>query len=394
MLRVQQPTPCVPSTTSSLDQPLAHEPQHPGACGAGNAPSACGGAAFAEPKPLHDPHGLTPVDDSSAIVAAMTDVNYAGPLDPTDEDEPQVQVSLVRRIASLTAVILPPIALVTAIVMLWGVAFDWVHLWLLLGGYLLTALGITVGYHRLFTHRSFETVAPIKALLGIFGSMSVEGPILGWVATHRMHHQHSDRHADPHSPHVHTDEHGNEVVHHGFWGRIKGFFHAHIGWFFTPDPPQEVMDRYVPDLQQDKLTVFISKHFATWVALSLIVPGLIAWLVTGSWVGGLLGVLWGGGARIFLVHHITWSINSVCHLWGSRPFKSNDHSRNNPVFGILAFGEGWHNAHHAFPASARHGLRWWELDLAYIFIRTLEFLGLASAVKIPSPERVAAKRRH
>lgn len=354
-------------------------------------------AALIDPKPLPTPHAhtqtVTPADPS--IVAAMTDVHYVGALDPTDDDDGmhQVAVPLGRRIATLTAVILPPAALAAAITLLWGVAFDWIHLWLLIGGYLLTGIGITVGYHRLFTHKSFEAVAPVKAALGIFGSMAVEGPVIGWVATHRMHHQHSDKHADPHSPHVRTDEHGHPIEHTGVMGRIRGFLHSHIGWFFTPDPPKEVLDRYVPDLQADKLTVFISKHFFTWVLLSLIVPGVIAGLVTQSWIGGLLGVLWGGGARIFLVHHITWSINSVCHLWGSRPFKSADHSRNNAVFGILAFGEGWHNAHHAFPASARHGLRWWEFDSAWLFISTLKVLGLASNVKLPSPERIESKRR-
>lgn len=337
----------------------------------------------------------TPSEPASVeIVAAMTDPNYAGPLNPTDDDEPVAEVSLGRRVASIIAVVAPPAALIAAIVLLWGVAFNWVHLWLLLVGYVLTGLGITVGYHRLFTHRSFDARTPVKVALGILGSMAVEGPILGWVATHRMHHQHSDRHADPHSPHVRADEEGNVIAARGFWGRVRGFLHAHIGWFFTPDPPKEVMDRYVPDLQADATTVFLSRMFFPWVILGILIPGAIAFAATGSWVQGLLGILWGGGARIFLVHHITWSVNSICHIWGSRPFKSHDHSRNNPVFGILAFGEGWHNAHHAFPASARHGLRWWEIDTAYITIRTLKALGLVREVKLPSPERIAAKRRN
>jgi len=344
------------------------------------------------------PNAATPLPTPSEpapgeIIAAMTDPNYAGPLNPTDDDEPVAEVSLGRRVASIIAVVAPPAALIVAIVLLWGVAFNWVHLWLLLVGYVLTGLGITVGYHRLFTHRSFDARTPVKVALGILGSMAVEGPILGWVATHRMHHQHSDRHADPHSPHVRADEAGNVIAARGFWGRVRGFLHAHIGWFFTPDPPKEVMDRYVPDLQADATTVFLSRMFFPWVALGILIPGAIAFAVTGSWVQGLLGILWGGGARIFLVHHITWSVNSICHIWGSRPFKSHDHSRNNPVFGILAFGEGWHNAHHAFPASARHGLRWWEIDTAYITIRTLKALGLVREVKLPSPERIAAKRR-
>jgi stearoyl-CoA desaturase (delta-9 desaturase) len=328
------------------------------------------------------------------IVTAMTDGTFQHELpDAECELADRHEVPLLRKIASLTAVILPPLGLIAAMVLLWGVAFNWIHLVLLLGGYLLTAIGITAGYHRLFTHKSFEAVAPVKALLGVLGSMAVQGPILGWVATHRMHHQHSDRHDDPHSPHVRASDRADAGRRRGLWSRIRMFYHAHIGWFFTPDPPQEVMDRYVPDLQRDRLTVFLSKHFGTWVLLSLLIPGAIAWAVTGTWVGGVLGVLWGGAVRIFMVHHITWSINSVCHLWGTRPFKSNDHSRNNVIFGILAMGEGWHNNHHAFPASARHGLRWWQLDISYLFIRVLELFGLVRDVRVPGPDRIAAKLR-
>ncbi len=317
-------------------------------------------------------------------------------LEEIDEDHladaEEQPASLVRRVASIAAVTIPPIGLIVAIILLWGVAFSWIHLVLLVVGYLITAVGVTVGYHRLFTHKSFEAHPAVKWFLGVAGSMAIQGPILGWVATHRMHHQHSDKHADPHSPHVRAAKDGETVQRQGVWGSIRGFMHAHIGWFFTPDPPQEIMDRYVPDLMADPMTRRISDQFAFWVAVGIVLPGLIAWAVTGSWVGGLLGILWGSAARIFLVHHVTWSVNSVCHLWGTRPFKSHDHSRNNPVFGILALGEGWHNAHHAFPASARHGLRWWEFDAAYLMIRGLEVVGLAKNVRVPEPERIEAKR--
>lgn len=312
---------------------------------------------------------------------------------PDDDAEPRYeQVSLARRIATLAAVLIPPLGLIGAIVLLWGVALSWIHLVLLVVGYFLTAVGVTVGYHRLFTHKSFEAHPAVKWTLGVLGSMAIQGPILGWVATHRMHHQHSDTADDPHSPHVRAHHDGSPLERRGAWGRVRGFMHAHIGWFFTPDPPEDVMRRYVPDLLADPMTKRISDQFALWVAVGIVLPGLIAWAVTGSWIGGLLGILWGSAIRIFLVHHVTWSVNSVCHLWGSRPFRSHDHSRNNAVFGILALGEGWHNAHHAFPASARHGLRWWEFDAAYLLIRGLEAVGLARNVRVPDTSRVAAKR--
>jgi stearoyl-CoA desaturase (delta-9 desaturase) len=285
------------------------------------------------------------------------------------------------RILSVLAIVLPFLGLVAAVILLWGTGFGWVQLGLLLGGYLLTAFGITVGYHRLFTHKSFETNPVVKVILGILGSMTVEGPILQWVATHRRHHQHSDRHADPHSPNVHGE---------GFLEFLKGIYHAHFGWFFTPAP--EDMSRYVPDLEADKVTRLVSKLFPLWVALGLLLPAAIALAITGSWTAALLGMLWGGLVRVFVVHHVTWSINSVCHLWGSRPFDSRDHSRNNFLFGIIGLGEGWHNNHHAFPTSARHGLWWWQIDLSYLLIRAMELVGLARAVRVPAPERIAEKQ--
>jgi stearoyl-CoA desaturase (delta-9 desaturase) len=289
------------------------------------------------------------------------------------------RLSVGMQLANLAAVVLPFIGLVTAGALLWGWGFSWVHLGLLLGGYILTALGITVGYHRLFTHRSFETNAVVQFLLGAFGSMAVQGPLLKWVAIHRRHHQLSDTHDDPHSP-LHQGE--------GFLGLVRGFWFAHLGWIFKPDPPN--LSRYVKDLRQSALLRQVSLLFPVWVALGLLIPALLGGLLTGTWSGALLGLVWGGLARIFLVHHVTWSVNSVCHLWGRRPFPSADHSRNNLLFGVLALGEGWHNNHHAFPTSARHGLRWWQVDASYWFIRALSWLGLAWKVRVPASETVRA----
>jgi len=281
-------------------------------------------------------------------------------------------VSTRVRLLNLTAVILPLVGFVTVMVLLWGRGFSWVDCGLLLGMYVLTAVGITVGYHRLFTHRAFVTNPVVQFVLAVLGSMAVEGPLLKWVAIHRLHHQHSDTLDDPHSPHVQGE---------GLLGVLRGLWHAHLGWFFEPDPPN--LPHYVKDLQQSGVLRTASRLFPLWVTLGLLVPAVLGGLLTGTWLGVLTGLLWGGLARIFLVHHVTWSINSICHLWGGQPFQTGDDSRNNVVFGILGLGEGWHNNHHAFPSSARFGLRWWQIDMGYWFICVLAALGLASGVKTP-----------
>jgi stearoyl-CoA desaturase (Delta-9 desaturase) len=266
-------------------------------------------------------------------------------------------------------------------VLLWGVAFNWVYLGLLLGMYIATAIGVTVGYHRLFTHRSFSAVAPVRFVLAVLGSMAVEGPVIRWAAQHRLHHQCSDTEGDPHSPHGHGD---------GVLATLKGFWHAHMGWIVLPQIGG--LGRFVPDLHKDRVVSFVSATFPLWVVMGLVIPAVLGGLLTLSWSGVLLGFLWGGLARVFLVHHATWSINSVCHIWGTRPFRSHDESRNNAIFGIIGLGEGWHNNHHAFPASARHGLRPWEFDASYAIIRLLVLCRLAHRVRVPSPERIAAQR--
>ncbi|MHC4234789.1 MAG: acyl-CoA desaturase [Planctomycetota bacterium] len=263
----------------------------------------------------------------------------------------------------------------------WGWGFSWIDLVILAAMYTATGLGITIGFHRLFTHRSFETIRPVRILLAVLGSMAVHGPLLRWVATHRRHHQHSDQVEDPHSPHRFGG---------GFLGVLAGWWHAHIGWIFKPKAPG--LDRYVRDLQKDVVLRHVSRLFGVWVALGLVIPAIAGGLITGTWPGALLGFLWGGLVRVFLVHHVTWSINSVCHLWGTRPYESGDESRNNVVCGVLAFGEGWHNNHHAFPTSARHGLRWWQLDLGYLVICVMKWLGLAWRVRVPARERTVTKR--
>jgi stearoyl-CoA desaturase (Delta-9 desaturase) len=255
----------------------------------------------------------------------------------------------------LVVVIVPFLGTVLAVGMLWQRAVHWSDLALLAIMYTLTGFGQTIGYHRMLTHRSFRPHAVVKVILLVLGSMSVEGPPIEYAATHIKHHAQSDREGDPHSP-------------------VEGFFHAHLGWLFKDrfaDP--QVYCRY---LFKDSIVVFVDRTFLLWVALSLGIPFVI---------GGWTGLLWGGLVRIFLQHHVTFSVNSVCHTFGKREFETNDRSRNEWIVGLLAFGEGWHNNHHAFPRSAFHGLHWWQFDLSGYVIWTLERLGLAYDVYRVSP---------
>lgn len=296
---------------------------------------------------------------------------------PSQNEESLTGYRAGHRIGTLVAVIVPFVGLLVAVYGFWGWGFSWIDLVAVIVMYTATGLGITIGFHRLFTHRSFETVRPVKLLLAVLGSMAAEGPLLRWVAMHRRHHQHSDQIEDPHSPHRYGE---------GFRGALAGWWHAHLGWIFKKTAPG--LDSYIKDLQRDGILRRVSSLFGLWVALGLVIPALAGGLITGTWRGALLGFLWGGLVRVFLVHHVTWSINSVCHLWGTHPFQTGDKSRNNVICGVLAFGEGWHNNHHAFPRSARHGLRWWQLDLSYLVIRVLELIGLARRVYVPARKSI------
>jgi len=287
---------------------------------------------------------------------------------------------LKLKAVNLTAVLVPFIGVLVAIVLLWGTAFNWIYLAIFGFMYLSTSIGITVGYHRLFTHRSFKTPKPVVAILAALGSMAVEGPVLQWVADHRRHHQHSDEDGDPHSPHLHDG---------GIWEATRGMWHSHVGWMLRPNVRGSM--RYIGDLRKDKLVRSMSKQFPMWVLIGLLIPAVLGGVLTLSWMGVLLGFIWGGLVRIFLVHHMTWSINSVCHIWGTQPFDTHDHSKNNAIMGVVALGEGWHNNHHAFQSSARHGLRWWEFDLSYMVIWCMSKVGLAYDVRVPSKERILAK---
>jgi stearoyl-CoA desaturase (Delta-9 desaturase) len=249
--------------------------------------------------------------------------------------------------------------------------------------YLLCGLGVTVGYHRLFTHRSFKTTRALRALLAVLGSMAIEGPPIEWASTHRKHHRFSDRPGDPHSPHL---DHGT-----GLRGALRGLAHAHLGWIFRGKDIANPR-RYAKDLLADRDLRFISRTFPLWAAAGLALPFGLGVALTGSLVGGLTGLLWGGAVRIFLVHHATFSINSLCHFFGRRPFATGDESRNLAWLAPLSLGEAWHNNHHAFPTSARHGLGRWQLDPSAWLITALERCRLAWDVVRITPERQRARR--
>jgi stearoyl-CoA desaturase (delta-9 desaturase) len=264
-----------------------------------------------------------------------------------------------------------------------GGALRWPDLVVLAVTYTLTGLGITVGFHRLFTHRSFKTSPAMRGLLGAFGSAAVEGPLIEWVSNHRKHHQFSDQPGDPHSPHV---DHGV-----GWRGALKGLFHAHVGWIFNGDAMADEQ-RYGKDLLADPVARFVDRMFVLWVLAGLAFPFGLGYALTGTLAGALTGLLWGGAVRMFLLHHATFSINSLCHYFGSRRFATDDQSRNVLWLALPTLGEAWHNNHHAFPTSARHGLRWWQLDPSAWLISGMERIGLVSDVIRISPERQLTAR--
>jgi stearoyl-CoA desaturase (Delta-9 desaturase) len=293
-------------------------------------------------------------------------------------------VSRAHQVGNLLGVTLPLVGVLAAMALLWGSFFQPHDLVLLVVGYLLTGIGVTVGYHRLFTHRAFQTRQWVRWTFAILGSMAVEGPVLAWVADHRKHHQFSDQAGDPHSPHL-----GEGT---GFWAAARNLFHAHVGWLFVAAGRADIK-KYVPDLLAERGMKTINRLFGVWLALSLIVPAAIGYAIVGTWQGALVALLWGGAIRIFLLHHVTFSINSICHFWGRRSFRSADESRNVWLLSLISFGESWHNNHHAFPTSAFHGLRRFEaaLDPGGWVIAGLEKLGLAwKVVRIPR-ERQASK---
>jgi stearoyl-CoA desaturase (delta-9 desaturase) len=288
----------------------------------------------------------------------------------------------VDRLASAVITGAPPLILLIGMYFGWTAhMLIWQDVLVLAVMYVVVGAGITVGFHRLLTHRSFKTYAPLRALWAILGSAAAEGPVIDWVATHRKHHQYSDVEGDPHSPHRDDRQ--------GWRGELRGLAHAHLGWVFTD---MEVADerRYAKDLLADPWIKFVDRTFVLWVVAGLAVAFGLGVALTGGVIGGLTALLWGGAARIFFVHHATFSINSICHYFGYQTYDTGDESRNVPWLAIPTWGEAWHNNHHAFPTSYRHGFKRWQIDPSAGMIRLMEMAGLAWDVVRIDP----ARQRH
>ncbi len=279
-------------------------------------------------------------------------------------------------------VVVPFLALAAVVPAAWGWGLSWLDVGLAVGFYSLTLLGITVGYHRHFTHGSFKATRPLRIALAVVGCMAIQGPVVQWVADHRRHHAFSDREGDPHSPW----RYGTDAR-----ALLKGMWHAHLGWLF--DRRQTSAERYAPDLLKDTGLRRTSRLFIVWAFLSLALPAVIGGVATGSWTGAWTAFFWAGLVRVALLHHVTWSINSVCHVVGDRPFVSRDRATNFWPLAILSAGESWHNLHHADPTCARHGVLRGQIDISARVIWLFEKFGWAHAVKWPDPVRLAAKRR-
>jgi len=292
------------------------------------------------------------------------------------------QMTQLEKAVNVGAVIVPFLATIAAMALLWNSLVSWTDIAIAAGMYMVTAISITVGFHRLLTHRSFQTSKPIEYSFALLGSMAVQGPVIAWVADHRKHHAHTDREGDPHSPHV---GHGD-----GVRGVLTGLWHAHTGWLLSTQGRAD-WRRYAPDLFEDPGMRSINRRFVPLVFLSLALPALIGYAVGGTLAAAGTGLLWGGLVRIFFVHHITWSVNSICHFLGSRRFDTDDESTNVPWLALPSLGESWHHNHHAFPRSAVHGLRRREPDPSALVIAAMEKAGLAWNVVRISPERQAQR---
>jgi stearoyl-CoA desaturase (delta-9 desaturase) len=302
---------------------------------------------------------------------------------PTSEDVAPVSFENLARFITGVITVGPMVALGLVAWQLWDGLLHGSDLVVFAIMYLLTGLGVTIGMHRLFTHRSFKTSPALRFLFAVLGSAAIEGPVISWVADHRKHHAFSDREGDPHSPHV---DHGN-----GCKGALRGLLHAHMGWLFI-HTARGHRERYAPDLLADPVVSFVDSTFFFWAIGGLLAAFGLGYLIGGTLTAALTGLLWGGAVRMLVVHHVTYSINSLCHFFGGRSFQTGDHSRNLAWLAPFSLGESWHNNHHAFPTSAYHGFGWRQLDLSGLVIRAMARLGLCWDVVTISEERRASKR--
>ncbi|GAA4412113.1 acyl-CoA desaturase [Actinokineospora soli] len=287
------------------------------------------------------------------------------------------QRNLATRIGVYVFVLLPFAALVAAVPLAWGWGLTWLDVALAVFFFYFSGLGVTIGYHRLFTHGSFKANRPLKIVLAVMGSMAVQSPPITWVADHRRHHAFSDREGDPHSPWLF----GTSPL-----ALAKGFWHAHMGWLFDHSVTNK--ERFAPDLLADRDIVRINKLFPLLTAATLVLPALIGGLLTWSWWGAFTAFFWAGLVRVAVLHHVTWSTNSICHMIGERPFASRDKAANFWPLAILSFGESWHNLHHADPTCARHGVLKGQIDTSARLIWLFEKFGWATDVRWPTPARL------
>ncbi|KRV48844.1 stearoyl-CoA 9-desaturase [Wenjunlia vitaminophila] len=286
----------------------------------------------------------------------------------------------IEQVALALFIVIPFAALVAAVPLAWGWGVSWLDLGLMIAMYYIGCHGVTIGFHRHFTHGSFKAKRPVRIALAIAGSLAIEGPLVRWVADHRRHHKYSDHEGDPHSPW----RYGETLP-----ALLKGLWWAHMGWMF--DREQTSQEKYAPDLVKDPALRRISRQFPLWTTISLLIPPLVGGLATWSWQGALSAFFWGSLVRVALLHHVTWSINSICHAVGKRPFRSRDRAGNVWWLALLSCGESWHNLHHSDPTSARHGVLRGQLDSSARIIRWFELLGWVSDVRWPSKERIAAR---
>jgi stearoyl-CoA desaturase (delta-9 desaturase) len=331
---------------------------------------------------------VAPAALSRASAAPRQDVRPAdsgleGPWEgPSSEEIELPQRENMHRAITGVVTALPALLLVLAGWQLWDRELRWRDVAIFVAMYVPIGLGVTVGFHRLLAHRSFKTSRWMRGLLAALGTMAIEGPLISWVADHRKHHAYSDQAGDPHSPHV---DHGG-----GLRGAVRGLVHAHVGWLFN-HTQRGARERFAPDLIDDPVVSFIDRTFVWWSLAGLVIPFGLGMLIGGTISAGLEGLLWGGAVRVFVLHHVTYSINSLCHFFGRRRFQTRDHSRNLLWLTPFSFGEAWHNNHHAFPTSAIHGMGRGELDLSGMLISILERVGLVWDVRRISPQRQAEK---
>jgi stearoyl-CoA desaturase (delta-9 desaturase) len=302
--------------------------------------------------------------------------------EPGPDDIEPVEHETLDRFATGTVSVVPFLALGVVCWQVWAELLHWSDIAVFAILYVLTGFGVTVGFHRLFTHRAFATKRWLRGVLAALGSAAIEGPVISWVADHRKHHAFADQPGDPHSPHV---DHGV-----GWRGALRGLAHAHMGWLFL-HTQRGARKRYAPDLIADPVVSFVDRTFLVWALGGLGAAFGLGWLIGGTLTAAFTGLLWGGAVRLLVLHHVTFSINSLCHFFGRRRFDTGDESRNLAWLSLLSFGESWHNNHHAFPTSATHGLRWWEIDTSSLLIRGLERVGLAWDVVRIDPARQQKK---